>query len=67
LIFPNEDIAKEHARISYSFDDEMFECLVLGKSGLNINNEFVPKNQRIFLEKINNISVGSFTGLIKFF
>jgi hypothetical protein len=45
----------------------VFECLVLGKNGLKINDDFVSKNQRILLEKSNNISVGSFTGMIKFY
>ena len=67
LLFPNQDLAKEHIKISYSFQDGCFECLVLGKAGLIVNNEFVPKNQRILLEKVNIISIGSFEGKIKIF
>ena len=67
LIFPHDDLAKQHAKITYSFEDGVFECLVLGKNGLKVNDDFVSKNQRILLEKSNNISVGSFTGMIKFF
>ncbi len=65
--FTHADLAKEHIRVSYSYEDGAFELMALGKTGLTVNGEFIPKNTKIFLEKSSTICVGSFNGQIKIF
>ena len=65
--FEHADLSKEHLRVSYSFEDGGFELMVLGKAGVNVNGEFIPKNTKLLLEKSNTICIGTFNGHIKIF